>query len=568
MRRVKRGCSPGMQPHSQTAPTSADVPAVHSPNLAAARDAWFRGDFLTCLELLDAAGVPPAGSAQRSEAVLLRARALYRLRRYVDVIAVLEPELPGFEYKNEVCTARMLYGAATARSGAGEQLDRGLAMLADVAAAARTLNAHGAIQAEIAHAQALAYWTKRDFDQTLHFAGEAERARADVISVRATQLRGFVALTRHRYNDKRAYEAALAIFRGALRDYHVSRERDADLAEMTVLQIAALELALRCATVAGTHATPDGRQTRELGEPEPAIGSVVRMQTLAVDAWLYAHDGDVANAFRKVREAESIAAARGAAWHAWALANRAGIADAFGELASAREHAAHAVELADSVAWDATAGEERVGLLLLAEVLASTDPLAAVSVLRRYDALTSSMRSDEVFSDDPRLSVLEYFVRGLVARIRGDRARARTLLTQAYRLAVQYGVSWRAALSLIELDATATGVTPRGDFYLEAAAIIIRENFPRSYLERRLGRWRKLYEDPVTTALTRSQRDVLRRLVEGRSLEEIAAVTNRSVNTVRNHASRLRDAFGVHSNEQVIIACLRRGIGVEAPPAA
>ncbi len=521
-----------------------------SPSLARAREAWHRADFVVCLAELDAADMPGPGSPLRDEAVLLRARALYRLKRYREVVAGLGPVLARFADVDAACTARMLHAAALARSGD----DQGLVLLAEVAAAADARQAHHAVRAEIAHARALAHWVRRELDETLRFALAAETAQADVISVRAMQLRGFVAVTR------RDYRQALAIFRAVLEAYRACRERDADLAEMTVFQIASLELTLRSKDVTGTHASPDGRRTRPLGEPEPEHASVTRMQTLVFDAWLYAHDGDAASAFRQVRRAED--AVPSPDWRVWALANRAAVAYAFGDVASAREHAAHALEIAERVDWNVTAGEERVGLLMLAQVLASTDPLAAVTILRQYDTLTSTIPADEVFSDDPRLDVLEYSVRGLVKRICGDAAAAREELTKAYRTSVRHGFVARAAVALIELDATPTGA--RGDFSLESAAALVREHFPRSFLARRLGSWAKVYGDPVAARLTRTQREILRHLLAGRVPKEIAAATGRAYKTVRNHVEAIEEVFGVHSVPELIVTCYQRGL--EPPP--
>ncbi len=328
---------------------------------------------------------------------------------------------------------------------------------------------------------------------------------------------------------------------------------------MTVFQIASLEVTLRSkahpGNACGLRRPP---KSRSLGEKEPERTSITQMQTMALDAWLYAQDGDTANAFRKARRAED--AARTPEWRVWALANRAGIAYAFGDESSAREHAAHAVELTERVDWNATTGEERVGLLLLAQVLAATDPLAAVTMLRRYESLTSKMTADEVFSDDPRLDVLEYFVRGLVKRICGEPAAAHEEFTRAYQTSVRYGILWRAAVSLIELDATPAGGIPRGEAYLEAAAAIVREHFPRSFLTRRLGRWTNVYGDPVAARLTRAQREILHHLLAGRVPKEIAAATGRAYKTVRNHIEAIEEAFGVHSVPELIVACYQRGL--------
>ncbi len=291
------------------------------------------------------------------EATLLRARSLYRLKQYRETIALLEPILSRFADGDESCTARMLLGSSIARSG---DVDRGLTILDAAAMDAERKTVHKAIRAEIAHARALAHWTRRDQEKTEGLARVAEAACADIISVRATQLRAFVALTKQRFAE------ALTLFNLTLDAYWRCRQRDADLAEMTVHEIAALELMLRSASVRGTHAVTDRRRIRDRWDAAPESPSVTRLQTYAVDAWLFAHDGDRDTAFRKMRRAEEMAPA--AAWRVWALAGRAALAAAFDEHGSAREHAALATELSQSVDWSTTTGEERVALLLLAEL--------------------------------------------------------------------------------------------------------------------------------------------------------------------------------------------------------
>lgn len=512
----------GVQPDGTFAAKGVDVSPATA--IAAARDLWFRADFDACLALLDT--VDASDDSVRGEALILRARALYRLRRFVDVVVFLEPVLGTFTDVEEACTARMLHGAALVRSGA---VDRGLAILNEVAAAADALHVHRAIRAEIAHSRALAHWIRREPDEVVRLTLQAEKARADVISVRAMQLRAFVELTNHRFSE------ALVLFRSTLNAYRNCRERDDDLEEMTIFEIASLELTLRSAQTPGTHDLPWGRESRPR-EPNRTTLSSTRMQTMAWDAWLFAHDGDRVNAFRKMRLAH--AAAPSDPWRVWALASRAAMAIAFGELGSAAEHAAEAADLMSGIDWGGTAGEERIGLLLLAEVLTVTEPDNASSVLARYDAL-KPMSNDQVLSDDPRRAALEYHIRGLVLRSRGQAVKAREHLYQAYQLFNACRHLWRATLSLIELDATSVASAPRRDFYLEAASIIVREHFPRSFLIRRLGRWLRAYDDPVVGTLTRAQRQVLHYLLDGWLPKEIAANKRLAEGTVRNHIGDL-----------------------------
>ncbi len=540
-------CSRVMQP--QDSPIGSDAAVSPLAQVSRARDLWFRADFLACLKLLD--GLEEAGTLEgplRSEAYLLRARALYRLRRFDDVVSFLGPLLTTFSAIDEACTARMLHATALARSG---NVNRGLALLNEVAASAQGLHVHPTIIAEISHSLALVHWLNRELAQVLRYALQAESARADVISVRATQLRGFVALTMRRFPE------ALALFRDAHAAYRACKERDDDLEQATVLQIASLELTLRSARVGGTHDVPWRRIS---ADRRSDVASVVKMQLCTLDAWLYAHDGNRERAFHNIRLAEGFAPDE--AWRTWALAGRAAIANAFNNADSAREHAAEAAEIAQRVDWDSTIGEERMALLFLAEVLAVTDPPLALSIYRRYTSLKpKTLELDGFWKDDPRRVAFESHMRGLISRLEHRPADAHSHFDSAYRMFRDCGHLWRATLSLIELDATPVAGSPRGDFYLEAAALIIRKHFPRSFLARRIGRWLTAYDDPIVSKLTPAPREILRYLLDGYVPKDIAAIRGLAEGTVRNHVALIEAAFNVHSIQEVIVACYKRGLG-------
>ncbi len=238
------------------------------------------------------------------------------------------------------------------------------------------------------------------------------------------------------------------------------------------------------------------------------------------------------------------------------------IATVFGEHGAGWTFANKAVKLQASIDWDATTDEERIGLLQLADVFASLDSDQAARMLARYDAVTSKMDGQRVFRDrdgDPRLMAWETHTRGLVARSSGDLNRAGKLLREAADDFERIGCLWRAALALIELDATP--VPTRGRLDLERAALIVRENFPRSFLARRLGRWARIYFDPVAAELSPAERDVLRYALEGLSHNQIAERTNRATSTVKKHMEQVHAAFGTTDRAQLLAECYRRGIG-------
>jgi DNA-binding CsgD family transcriptional regulator len=516
--------------------------------LSTAREAFYRGDFDACLSQLD--GLASPSPAESCEATLLRARTLIRMQRFAEVVELLGPTLETFVTVDEACTARMLHAAAVSRTP--DNLERGQALLEDVASAAETLRAHRAIRGEIAYMLAFVHWMKREHQLVLRYALDAEKAQADVISVRAASLRGYVAEAKERYPE------ALRLFRSALDAYRWCRERDADLIERIVVQIAALEAALRSATIAGTHTLP-AEIGRVGGGTAAGVPGVFRMETAALDAWLFAFDGDRGAAYRSVRIAHVLAPDD--RWRVWALAHRAKISAAFDDHAWATEFAAEALELSEGLDWNATDGEERLGLLHLAEVLAQTDPPAAVHVFERYEALTSRPDRALLLHDDVRLWVLEEFVRGLVLRARGNMVDAWRAFKGVHEQAKRVGLVWRATLALIELDATPVSGRPRGDHYLQTAALLVRDHFPHSFLGRRLGRWALVPSDPVAAGLSRQPREVLREILTGKNPKEIAAELSLSEDTIKHYVKTLFAAFGVHSTPQLIVACYRRGIG-------
>src|SRR5579884_2282241 len=223
---------------------SNEVPAssgaVPSSAGGSALDAYLDGELELCLRLLEA-GTPTIAGGQR-DAMLLRARALLRLNREREVVETLGPVLPAFRGIDEISTANMLYAVAVSRT---VSLERGIGLLEETAAAAAAQFAHRTIRAELAYWLAAAHWRKGDHDAVLRYALEAESADADVISVRATSLRGYVAAARGMFPE------ALGYFGLARRAYEACRERDRNLLERIVVQIASLEVLLRSAKLKG-----------------------------------------------------------------------------------------------------------------------------------------------------------------------------------------------------------------------------------------------------------------------------------------------------------------------------
>jgi DNA-binding CsgD family transcriptional regulator len=414
------------------------------------------------------------------------------------------------------------------------------------------------VRAEIAYYRALAAWSGGDLAQAERLASDAERSGRDVLAVRATFLRAFIAAASP---GRKRYTNALALFKTAARAYTRCRERDVDLATNIVEQIASLEQTTRSSTNRGSHAASRGRRALPGSVFGPAVPSPTRLRLCCNDAWAFALDGDNATAFRVIREAEENAPTE--AWRVWALAFRAAIAVMCGEPAGAKTFADDAAHRATTIDWDATRDEERVAFLQLAETYAYLgDAAAAASALARFDGARGTMENTRVLRDrdaDPRMSGWIAHVRGLVQRTHGDHVAAGASFAAAADAFASCGYLWREALSLIELDGTA-GRGAAGA-HLDRAVALVSEHFPHSFLARRLGPWMRSAVDPVVATLSPAEREVLRHLLDGRSQREIAETTGRAYNTVRTQMQALHRKLGTSSEHQIVVACAQRGIG-------
>ncbi len=189
-----------------------------------ARKAWNAGDYQSTLLALDEVDQAEPEDEQQDEALILRARTLYQMLRYDDMIAILPLAIATLVTPEAVVTARMMLGMAVGRSG---NISEGLGILEEAAHGAEGAGVSRTIRAEIAHARGLMYWLCRDYEQALRFALAAEGFDADVTSVRAMQLRGFVAVS------QRNFPEALRIFRSAVERYGACRERYDALIDQT-----------------------------------------------------------------------------------------------------------------------------------------------------------------------------------------------------------------------------------------------------------------------------------------------------------------------------------------------
>jgi hypothetical protein len=128
--------------------------------LSVIRDAYFQGEFETCLGLCDA--FRPRDAKDAAEVALLRARCLIPLERGAQALEALRGLRLGDDQHDEDLTGRMLMGAAYLSLG---QVDRGLEIV--LAAYDERANAGPSVQAELTVYLAIAHCRKGEFQRAV-----------------------------------------------------------------------------------------------------------------------------------------------------------------------------------------------------------------------------------------------------------------------------------------------------------------------------------------------------------------------------------------------------------------
>ncbi len=140
--------------------------------------------------------------------------------------------------------------------------------------------------------------------------------------------------------------------------------------------------------------------------------------TLMALGWAKALQGDTFNAFRHLKRASDVADSN--SWKVVAACDRAYLARCFDEHRWSRIELDEAERLADEVEWDATRGEERMGLLFLAQLFSTLDGAKASMYLARYREL-GDVRSTLFNRYDARRQAFAQYATGMVEIALGNR---------------------------------------------------------------------------------------------------------------------------------------------------
>jgi DNA-binding CsgD family transcriptional regulator len=271
-------------------------------------------------------------------------------------------------------------------------------------------------------------------------------------------------------------------------------------------------------------------------------------QALKAVGWTCALRGDLLGCFRYLRAAERSKPSM--AYEAILLLDRAYFARIIGEPNWSRDEVAKADAIAEGIDWNELPGEERIGLLLMAEAMAESNPEKAHFYLARYKGLGRIRSPLHLFAFDRRCDAFAAYAEG-VAKLKGGEPGAEEALRTAWTIFDRIGYDWRAsrtALSLLEAT--------KKERWRHLAEDKL-ESYPQSWLAREISQ-----HDVATTeavALPRMQRKVLDMLCQKMTTAEIATDLGLSPHTIRNHLKAVFRAYDVHNRASLVAEVARRG---------
>ncbi|HEY9085583.1 MAG TPA: LuxR C-terminal-related transcriptional regulator [Candidatus Tyrphobacter sp.] len=283
------------------------------------------------------------------------------------------------------------------------------------------------------------------------------------------------------------------------------------------------------------------------GAPWPADFAMNRFQALKALGWAKAMQGDYFNAFRYLKAAS--ATANTDSWNVVAACDRAYLARCLGEHRWSRAELDEAERLANGVDWQSTRGEERMGLLLLAELFSGIDTSRAAMYLARHWEL-GEMASALHYRHDARLNAFAQYSTGIVELALGERKRGLAELRAAFETFKRFGYDFRAARCLLAEYA----VTRKSDLLTLAEERL--RNYGQSWLAaelRGLGERNEISLPPM-------QQRVFAEICKGKSNAEIAKTLERSPFTVSNHIKQIFKTFRVGSRSALVAEAIRRGL--------
>ncbi|MBV8344693.1 MAG: helix-turn-helix transcriptional regulator [Candidatus Eremiobacteraeota bacterium] len=276
--------------------------------------------------------------------------------------------------------------------------------------------------------------------------------------------------------------------------------------------------------------------------------AIQHFQALKAVGWSCALRGDLLGCFRYLRAAERTRPSP--AFEAIVLLDRAYFARILGERNWACDEIEKAEVLFDRIDWNEAPGDERIGLLLMAEAIVDASPEKAHYFLARFNGLDKMRSPFALFAFDQRCEAYAAYCEGFV-RLESGEGGAEEPLRKAWALFDRIGYDWRAGRTALRL-AEATG-KERWRHLAEDKL----EQYPRSWLAREIVAQAAPSVPPVK--LPRMQRTVLEMLCRKMTTAQIAQDLGLSQHTVRNHLKAVFRAYQVNNRAALVAEVASRG---------
>ncbi len=308
-------------------------------------------------------------------------------------------------------------------------------------------------------------------------------------------------------------------------------------------------LAFECADEAGVQHAKRAYDT--LAWTEAVV--VERYQSLRAFGWDAFMRGSTAQAQWIFREARGVAPSD--AWRATAHLDRAKVARIEGNEAWALDELYEAHAVAQRIHWAQTANEERMALVVFADLFAPVDAARAQWYAATYTAMgLDGVSPNLVASRERRNAAEERLVLGTIERTIGNTDAAVQALTEAYTLFAGIDHHYKAALAASALaDAT-------GDAAWTQKALGHSDRYPGSPLSRKIAKPAPARTDELFEQLTPMQRQVARAMWEGLDARRLSERFSRSLYTIEREMQVVYGVFGTKSVAGLREIAMKRGL--------
>ena len=381
--------------------------------------------------------------------------------------------------------------------------------------------------------KALATWAERDFDSLALLVTPLLRSSYPFHRGRGRILRGLT------HAQNRDLPAQAAENMKALDEFETMAQPDMLVWLSTIFTLAGLSRELPLEDVFE-------RVRSAYENMRPTSGMQLQYFKLTrIIGWIEALHGNELAAFRYFRTAGELAPTPH--WRVLCITDRAYLAQTTGERAFAMDQLYGAHELASALSWNDAREEDRITLLSLAELFAAVDPAVAQRYLALFRSLRTPMDTKMNFYSDSRVPAIGDYTAGMALLRLGEMKEAQTALMRAWETFHEFDYGWRAARCALALHKVTRD--PRWITQARTHAA----PWPNSWIAREVRQAREAQIQALDLdAVSPAQRHVLDLVLEGKRNAEIAAVLDRSPNTIRNHIAVIFKVFGVRSRSELI----------------